>query len=144
MEPTEDRTHALPESRLLTDNCSEDNSVTFDSSAITLRERDLREVFSELPSSPPRIKREKINGVDEIVGREFSEDRIYETKEHREIYSILLRQLKNLVGGKYRNTKRTGTQGVCTSIVVGAKGIGKSACLKNFNQLAKYIQPNVW
>lgn len=58
--------------------------------------------------------------------------RLYKTKT-QQILSLLWSQVKNLCEGNY-----VGTQGVCATTMVGAKGIGKTATLKLFNATAKY------
>lgn len=100
---------------------------------ITLSMEDEREIIMENfdGGTPNRIEH-----MTDIVGKSFGDERIFDTRAHREIYSVLLGQLKNLHDGKYRRTR-----GVCCSALVGAKGIGKTACFHAFTMLAKYIRP---
>lgn len=107
------------------------------SPSIVLPKREKREIFSESCSS--ETDWHGIQHVSEIVGQTFGSQRIFDTAAHREIYSVLIGHLKNLKEGKYVDT-----QGVCCSTMVGAKGIGKTACFKTFTKLAKYICPTVF
>lgn len=52
-----------------------------------------------IDSTPNRIEH-----VADIVRKIFGHERIYDRKTHREIYPVLLGQLKNLHDGKYRRT----------------------------------------
>ena len=79
---------------------------------------------------PPPVA-SNISRVSDIVGRTSGSD--FDMEVHHQIYSILLGHLKNLHDNKY-----VGTQGVCCSTLVGAKGIGKTACLKTFTMLGKF------
>eukprot|EP01033_Poteriospumella_lacustris_P012742 gene12742-9109_t len=105
--------------------------------AVALARQETREVFSEPASSTTDWH--CIASPADILGRTLGDHRVVDTRAHREIYSILFGQLKNLTNRKYVDT-----QGVCCSLMVGAKGIGKTACLKSFTTLTKYICPNVF
>ena len=98
--------------------------------------RSTHEIICEGALPPIKIENSVIEHVNDIVGKTFGKQRIFDTKAHREIYSVLIGHLKNLHAGKYVDT-----QGVCCSTLVGAKGIGKTACFKSFAKLAKYIRP---
>eukprot|EP01033_Poteriospumella_lacustris_P017414 gene17414-12450_t len=105
--------------------------------AVALVRQETREVFSEPASSTTDWH--DIASPADILGKTLGDHRVVDTRAHREIYSILFGQLKNLTNRKY-----VGTQGVCCSLMVGAKGIGKTACLKSFTTLAKYICANAF
>eukprot|EP00597_Dinobryon_sp_UTEXLB2267_P004553 CAMPEP_0170062438 /NCGR_PEP_ID=MMETSP0019_2-20121128/3667_1 /TAXON_ID=98059 /ORGANISM="Dinobryon sp., Strain UTEXLB2267" /LENGTH=539 /DNA_ID=CAMNT_0010268591 /DNA_START=19 /DNA_END=1639 /DNA_ORIENTATION=+ len=109
-------------------------SISVESIEINLPRRNIKEIFSEnvLADNIPS----RITHVADIVGKRFGCERIFNTKSHREIYSVLLGHLTNLHDGKYE-----GKQGVCCSTLVGAKGIGKTACFKHFTILAKFVRP---
>lgn len=112
-------------------------SVESSSREISLPERSCREIFTAACSIG--LDHFQDLHTDDIVGRTFGEQRIYNTKSHNEIYSVLLGHLKNLKDGKY-----VGMQGVSCSMLVGAKGIGKTACFKTFTYLAPFIRPYVF
>jgi hypothetical protein len=109
-----------------------DDEMSVDNTINTLPERSIKEIFLE---NHFQIST-RINHVADIVGKTFGRERIFDTRAHREIYSVLIGHLKNLHDGKYK-----GKQGVSCSTLVGAKGIGKTACFKTFTMLAKFIRP---
>ena len=63
---------------------------------------------------------------------------VYKTKSHREIFNVLYTQSNNLVSNKYLMS-----QGENSTTLVGAKGIGKSACMKIFSELITRIVPKL-
>lgn len=99
-------------------------------------EFDLREVFFVYPNPAATIA-DPIKSAEDIFSRNFS-SQIYNTRAHREIFGLLISQVQNLTNGNYVNT-----QGVCSSMMVGSNGIGKTASLKLFSKLVPRIVSNV-
>jgi hypothetical protein len=77
-------------------------------------------------------------GFINALNQAIDSTRLYNTKTQREIFSLLWHQASNLSIGNYVET-----QGVCSSTMVGAKGIGKTASLKLFSATAQYAFKNV-
>ena len=95
---------------------------------------DLRDIFGSLPLNQQNIN-EFIDDVhvldaDSLFMRfqTFNDYKIYSTHAHNKgLYDIVLSQALNLSRGNYVNR-----QGVQSSTMVGAKGIGKTTSLKTF------------
>eukprot|EP01038_Epipyxis_sp_PR26KG_P016216 gene16216-22059_t len=103
---------------------------------------DLRDIFGSLPLNQQNIN-EFIDDVLDADGlfmrfQTFNDYKIYSTRAHKGVYDIVLSQALNLSRGNYVNR-----QGVQSSTMVGAKGIGKTTSLKTFAHICKYIVPNV-
>lgn len=64
--------------------------------------------------------------------------RVYKTRAHKEIFEVLYAQALNLVNGRYAFT-----QGICSSAMVAAKGVGKTACMKTFASIASKLFPQL-
>ena len=81
---------------------------------------------------------ENIGEVVDYLQSQNSEFRLYNTRSQKEVFNLLWSQAMTLYQGKYVNS-----QGEHSSILVGAKGIGKSAALKIFASSIRNIIPNI-
>lgn len=73
-----------------------------------------------------------------IVGNTFGVHHVYDTQVHRQIYAVLVGQLRSLSVGKY-----VGKTGSCCSVLVGLSGVGKTTSLHAFTTLARRICSHV-
>ncbi len=64
--------------------------------------------------------------------------RLYNTRTHIQLINFLMGKAQALLSGQYVNH-----QGTSCNTIVGAKGIGKSACLKIFAKMGKEFYPNL-
>eukprot|EP01038_Epipyxis_sp_PR26KG_P016994 gene16994-23340_t len=102
---------------------------------------DCRDIFGSLPLNQQNINQSiDVPDVDSLLlnFQTFNDYKIYSTRAHKGVYDIVLFQALNLSRGNYVNR-----QGVQSSTMVGAKGIGKTTSLKTFAHICKYIVPNV-
>ena len=68
----------------------------------------------------------------------YEGQRLYETKAHRQIVTFLGIHVEALNKGKF-----SGQDGVQCRLLTGARGIGKSATLREFTRLCALIYPSI-
>lgn len=112
---------------------------------------DYRDVFIIPPMSPQdfrlyqdQLKKEIIRGNDLLnsnlaTDSDLGDISLFDTRAHRDIFSILLSMSDSLSNGRYRNQR-----GICCSTLAGAKGIGKTISLQAFTKICKKIFPNIY
>jgi hypothetical protein len=93
------------------------------------------DVFTVLPfDDPERSDDELSKDIFENEKRFHLPYPLYKTRAHREMFSILLNQCSNLSKNNFQYK-----HGICSSTVVGAKGIGKTMSMKTAAIAVRYF-----